>query len=186
MIISHFRVVNVRRNMLHNIFLIAGLYVLFGGLVSWYRTRNFLASCVKTKGVIVSHHYQTSNDEEDKTTTSFPIFRFNHPITGMEYTVRSNVSGRLEEGQEIEILFDPQDPENAKIDNLSHTWMIPIVVTFLGVFFSFLGILARNSITNTIGVFDQSIIVFLGVVFILTLVKFVKLNFDVPRTRRKL
>jgi len=172
--------------MLQNIFLIAGLYVLFGGLVSWYRTKNFLARCVKTKGVVVSHHYQTSNDEEDKTTRSFPILRFNHPITGTEYTVRSNVSGIMQEGQEIEILFDQQDPENTKIDNLSHTWMIPIIVTFLGVFFSFLGVLIRNSITNTIGVFDKIILFFLSVAFILTLGKFVKIKFDVPRTRRKL
>ena len=172
--------------MLQNIFLIAGLCVLFSGLVSWYRTKNFLGRCVKTKAVIVSHHYQTSYDEDDKTTSSFPIFRFNHLITGTEYTVRSNVSGLMREGQEIEILYDPQDPENAKIDNLSHTWMIPIVVTFLGVFFSFLGILARNSITNTIGVFDKIIIVLLVVALILSLGKLVKIKLDVPRTRRKL
>ncbi len=172
--------------MLQNIFLIAGLYVLFGGLVSWYRTRNLLARCVKTKGVVVSHHYQTNNDEEEKTTTSFPIFRFNHPITGTEYTVRSNISGHLEEGQEIEILYDPQDPKNAKIDNLSHTWMIPIVVTFLGVFFSFLGILARNTTTTTVSIFDKIIIVFLAIVLILSLGKFVKIKLDVPHKRRKL
>ena len=66
----------------------------------------------------------------------------------------------MQEGQEIEILFDQQDPENTKIDNLSHTWMIPIIVTFLGVFFSFLGVLIRDSITNTIGVFDKIILFF--------------------------
>ena len=134
--------------MLQNIFLIAGLCVLFGGLVSWYRTRNFLARCVETKGVVVSHHYQTSYDEDDKTTSSFPIFRFNHPITGTEYTVRSNVSGLMQEGQEIEILYDPQNPKNAKINKLSHTWMIPIIVTIMGVFFSFLGIFS-NLFTQT-------------------------------------
>jgi hypothetical protein len=172
--------------MLKNIFLIAGLYILFGGLVSWYRTRNFLARCVKTKGVVVSHHYLTNSDEGKKTTTSFPLYRFNHPITGTEYTVRSNVSGRLEEGQEIRILFDPQDPENAKIDNLYHTWMIPIVVTFLGVIFSFLGVLARNTMTTTFSIFDKIILVFLAIIFILSLRKFVKLKLDVPSKHRKL
>ena len=152
--------VNVRGNMLQNIFLIAGLYVLFGGLISWYQTSKFLVRCEKTKAVIVSYHYQTNIDKEEKTTISFPIFRFNHPRTGTEFTVRSNVSGHFEEGQNIEILYDPQDPENAKIDKLSHTWLIPIVVTFLGVFFSFIGVLARRSITNTIGVIDQIVIVF--------------------------
>ena len=124
MILSHECVVKLRRNMLQNIFLIAGLYVLFGGLVSWYRTRNFLSRCMKIKGVVVSHYYQTGNDEDDETITSFPIFQFNHPITETEYMVQSNVSEFLQEGQEIEILFDPQEPEYAKIDNLSHTWMI--------------------------------------------------------------
>jgi hypothetical protein len=164
--------------MLQNIFLIAGLYVLFGGLVSWYRTRDFMARCVKTKGVVVSHHYQKSYDEGDKTTTSFPIFRFIHQTTGKKYTVQSNVSRHLMEGQEIDVLYDPQNPEIAKIEKLSHTWMVPIAVTFLGVFFSFIGVLARRSITNTLGVFDQIIMVFIFFVFILTLAKFVKIKFD--------
>jgi len=73
--------------MLQNIFLIAGLYILFGGLISWYQTSKFLEKCVKTKGIVVSYYYQTSSDGEEKTPTSFPIFRFNHPRTGIEYTV---------------------------------------------------------------------------------------------------
>jgi hypothetical protein len=166
--------------MLQNIFLIAGLCVLFGGFVSWYQTRNFLARCVKTKGVVVSHDYQTSEDEDGKTTTSFPVFRFNHLVTGMEYTVRSNISGLMQEGQEIEILYDPENPENAKINKLSHTWMIPITVTFMGVFFSFLGILARNTMTATFSIFDKIIIVLLVIVLIFSLVKFVKIKLDVP------
>lgn len=166
--------------MLQNIFLIAGLCVLFGGLVSWYRTRNFLARCVKTKAVVVSHHHQTSDDEDGKTTSSFPIFRFNHPKTGTEYTVRSNISGLMQEGQEIEILYDPENPKNAKINKLSHTWMIPIIVTIMGVFFSFLGILARNTMTATVSIFDKIIIVLLVIVFILSLVKFRQIKLDVP------
>jgi len=162
------------------------LRALFGGLLSWYRTRNFLARCVKTKGVVVSHHYKSSYEEKDKTTISFPVFLFNHPITGTETMVRSNVSGLLKEGQEIEVLYDPQDPENAKINDLKHTWMIPILVTFLGIFFSFFGVLVRYSITNTIGVFDQVIIVFLAAVFVLTVCKFIVIKFDVSRTRRKI
>jgi hypothetical protein len=165
--------------MLQNIFLIAGLFMLFGGFVSWYRTRNFLARCVKTKGVVVSHHYQTSYDEDDETTSSFPIFRFNHPITGMEYEVRSNVSGSMQEGQEIEIIYDPEDPKNAKINKLSHTWMIPIIVTFMGVFFSFFGVLVRSSMTATVSIFDKIIIVLLVIVLILSLVKFVKIKLGV-------
>jgi hypothetical protein len=172
--------------MLQNIFLIAGLCMLFGGLVSWYRTRNFLARCIKTKGVVVSHHYQTIHDEDDKTTTSFPIFRFNHSTTGTEYTVRSNVSGHMQKGQEIEILYDPQDPKNAKINKLSHTWMIPIIVTILGVFFSFLGILARNNVTTSVSIFDKFIVVFLVIVLILSLGKFIKIKLEDPHTRRKL
>ena len=166
--------------MLQNIFLIAGLCVLFAGFVSWYKTRNFLARCVKTKGIVVSHYYQTSDDEDGETTSSFPIFRFNHPITGMEYTVRSNVSGLMQEGQEIEILYDPENPKNATINKLSHTWMIPIIVTVLGVFFSFLGVLARNTMTDTFSIFDKIIIVLLAIVLILSLVKFVKIKLDVP------
>jgi hypothetical protein len=133
---------------------------------------------VKTKGVVVSHHYQTSYDEDDKTTSSFPIFRFNHPITGTEYTVRSNVSGLMREGQEIEVLYDPMNPESAKINKLSHTWMIPIIVTFMGVFFSFLGILARKSITATVSIFDKIVIVLLVIVLILSLSKFIKIKLD--------
>jgi hypothetical protein len=168
--------------MLQNIFLIAGLCILFGGLVSWYKTRKFLARCIKTKGIVVSHHYQTNNDEDDKTTTSFPIFQFNHPATGTEYTVRSNISGHIQKGQEIEILYDPQDPKNAKMNKLSHTWMIPIIATIMGVFFSFLGIMARNTTTTSVSIFDKIIIGFLVIVLILSLGKFVKIKLDVPST----
>jgi len=169
--------------MLQDLFLIAGLCVLFGGLVSWYRTRDFLTRCEKTNGVVVSHYYQTSDDEEGKTTSSFPVFRFKHPITGTEYTVRSNVSGHMQEGQEIEIIYDPENPNNAKINNLSHTWMIPIIVNILGVFFSFLGILARNTVTTTFSIFDKAIIVLLVMVLILSIRKYIEIKIDVPSKR---
>lgn len=162
--------------MLHNIFLIAGLFILIGGFVSWYQTRNFLAKSVKTKGVVVSYDYQTSSDDDEKTTSSFPIFNFKHKTTGIEYTVRSNVSGILEKGQDIEILYDPENPENAKINKLSHTWMIPIAVTFMGVFFSFFGVLARINVNTKITLLDQIILVLLTIVTIFTLVKYVKIK----------
>lgn len=157
--------------MLQNIFLIAGLYILFGGLLSWYQTNKFFRRCEKTKAVIVSHHYQTNNKKQEKTKASFPILQYIHPKTGIEYRIKSNVSEHLEEGQEIEILFDPKNPENGKIADFYHTWMIPISVTFLGVFFSFIGILARNSMIKTYGVIDQIIIVFLVIILIFTLSK---------------
>jgi hypothetical protein len=133
---------------------------------------------VKTKGVVVSHNYQTNYDEDEKTTSSFPIFQFNHPITGMKYTVRSNVSGLMQEGQEIEILYDPENPNEAKINKLSHTWMIPIIVTFMGVFFSFLGILARNTMTATVSIFDKILAILLVTVSFLSLSKFIKIKLN--------
>jgi hypothetical protein len=84
----------------------------------------------------------------------------------------------MQKGQEIEILYDPEDPENAKINKLSHTWMIPIIVTFLGVFFSFIGILARINVNTTVTLLDQIILVILGIVLLSTLVKFVKIRFE--------
>jgi len=164
--------------MLQNIFLIAGLCVLLGGLISWYRTRDFLERCVKTKGVIVSHQYQISYDEDEKITSSFPIFRFTHQITETEYTVRSNVSGIMNEGQEIEILYDPENPKKAKINKLTHTWMIPILVTIMGVFFTFLGILARNTITPTISIFDKIMIFLLVIILILSSRKLIIVKLD--------
>jgi hypothetical protein len=181
--INYILLVNVRRNMLQNIFLIAGLCLLFGGFVSWYQTRNFIARCVKTKGVVVSHNYQTNYDKDDKTTSPFPIFQFKHPITGMEYTVRSNVSGLIPEGLEIEILYDPENPNQAKINKLSHTWMIPITVTLMGVFFSFLGILARNTMTTTVSIFDKILIVLLVTVSFLSLGKFIKIKLNAREFR---
>ena len=171
--------------MLQNIFLIAGLYVLFGGIISWYQTSKFFKRCEKIKAVVVSHHYQTSIDNEEKTINSFPIFQYNHPKTGIEYRVRSNVSEHLEKGQEVEILYDPKNPENAKIADLSHSWMIPISVTFLGVFFSFIGILARNTVTDSYGFYDRIILVFLAIVFIFTLSKSLQIILKEPSIYRK-
>ena len=161
--------------MLQNVFLIAGLLMLFAGLVSWYNTSSFLAKCVITKGLIVSHDIQTNQNEEDNSTTSFPIFRFEIPQNETKFTVRSNVSGQMREGQEIEILYDPQNPQDAKINSLSHTWMIPIIVTSMGLFFSFLGILVRNSVT-ILTIIDYIILVFLVIIMIMIIGKYVKLK----------
>ena len=171
--------------MLHDIFLIAGIYVLFGGLISWYQTSKFFKRSEKTKAVVVSHQYQTSVNKEEETETSFPIFQYNNPKTGAEFRVQSNVSEHLGVRQEIEIFFDPNDPENAKIADLFHTWMIPISVTFLGVFFSFIGILARNTVTNTYSFVDKIIIVFLAIVFILALSKSLQIMANDPFIHRK-
>ena len=170
--------------MLHNIFLIAGLYLLFGGLISWYQTSKFFQRCEKTKAVVVSHKINTSINNE-KTKTLFPIFQYRNPKTGTEYYVQSNVSKHLNDGQEIEVFFDPNNPENARIADLYHTWMIPISVTFLGVFFTFIGILVRNSVTNTYRLFDKIIIVFLAIVFILALGKLLQILLNVSFMHRK-
>ena len=63
--------------------------------------------------------------------------------------------------------------------------MITIAVTYLGVFFSYIGVLARRSITNTIGVYDQIVIGFLVLVSIFTLGKYIKIKFGAPYNRRK-
>ena len=159
--------------MLQDIFLIAGLCILIAGLISWYNTGKFLAKCITVKGVIVSHEYQTSRDEEN--ITSFPIFRFKLPQNETEYTVRSNVSGEMQEGQEIEILYDPLNPKNAKINSLSHTWMIPIIVTSMGVFFSFLGILVRNTVT-AMTIYDTVILILLVIILFGALIKYQKVK----------
>ena len=171
--------------MLHNIFLIAGLYVLFGGLISWYQTSKFFQRCEKTKAVVVSHKNQTSINNQEKNKTLFPIFQYYHPKTGIEYNVQSNVSKHFNDGQEIEVFFDPNNPENARIADLAHTWMIPISVTFLGVFFSYIGILVRNSVTDTYWLFDKIIIVFLAIVFIFTLGKLLQMILNDSFMHRK-
>ena len=56
--------------------------------------------------------------------------------------------------------------------------MIPIIVTFMGVFFSFLGILARNTMTATVSVFDKILIVLLVTVLFLSLGKFIKIKLN--------
>jgi hypothetical protein len=78
-------------------------------------------------------------DDEDRSVT--PTFAFKTPA-GVSITTKSNTSSNpgFSLGDEVPVLFDPTDPQNAKIATNGQLWLMPIIFGIISVLFTPIGI----------------------------------------------
>lgn len=114
----------------------------FQGLRS---TRRFVAASASATGTVtdsVGRWYRTIGDEPGFSRLSHPVVRF---ITGDGRTVEfesqagSNLAPKV--GQQVTVLYDPLKPEEAKLKSFMMLWALPSILTALGVFLLFPGLL---------------------------------------------
>lgn len=126
--------------------IVMGVILLVAGLIWVYQTKNFLDKAVEAKGVIIDF-------VEEKTYEGVVyrfIIQFVDERTGEEITIvtKAGIQPRTYAyqhspeflGQEIDILYDPENPHNAMINSFLDIWLGPILVIGLGGIFSSVGL----------------------------------------------
>ena len=114
-----------------------GLFALIAGLIWGFKRFEFLRSGLRTQGVVVDQFKSVSRavDDEDRKATSGPNVSY-YPVIefadkGAE-TIRfqgSTGSGVPEYaiGTRVMVVYQPDDPHQAKIVSFSQLWLGPLV-----------------------------------------------------------
>ena len=126
---------NTLLNLFGVIFSIIGLGLLAVGGYLLFDSRAFLSDAAATSGTVIS---LVESDEGGYA----PIVSF---VTGdgESLVLRSNVysEGWIDRrGDTVTILYDPANPEKAKIDSLFQLWGATLIVSGVGVVFSGVGL----------------------------------------------
>ncbi len=118
--------------------LLIGLGLLGGSAWVWWQTRAFLATAWNADGTVVAlqpGHGRTRN-------AVFPVVRF-LTVTGEEIRFTGGFGtnfGSWPVGQPVTVRYDPHKPANARIQSLVQLWFLPVLLGFLGVLFTIVGV----------------------------------------------
>ena len=122
--------------------LVFGLVGLFLGALAFFffvRTRLFLGRAQKTQGTVINMVYSHHQDGDGGYS---PVYRF-RTITGQEVVVTDNVSSsppQFQVGQTIDVFYDPENPQNARINKWFNLYFVPMLLGFMGLVFGGVGI----------------------------------------------
>jgi hypothetical protein len=116
---------------------VGGLLIVIG-LFIWMRTRSFLSTAQQAKGTVVRMDRSSGSDG----VSYAPVFQF-RTITGQTVEVAEKLYSnppQFQTGQDVDILYDPQDPQRARVNKGFNLYFVPILLGGLGFIFLCLGI----------------------------------------------
>ncbi len=137
------KIVSIAFGSIGALFFVIGVFILIKEI-------NFKNKAAGAKGIIIDYDVRTetsgsSKGHQSTHTYYFPIIEFS--VNETKYKFTSNASYSKEDGpvgSEIEILYDPADPNNAEMK--SGTLLVPIIFIGLGILAILLSvILFRNA-----------------------------------------
>lgn len=103
-------------------------------------TANFISHAIHTTGTVTNI---TGITDENKNATYTPTFVFKTQ-SGQMISTQSNVSSNPPDfalGQQVSVLFDPNDPAHAEINTTVQLWLVPIICGTLSILFTPVGII---------------------------------------------
>lgn len=120
---------------IYRLFYAIGAVSLVVGVVLAVRTAQFVAGAERATGTVIDlkEDYSSSNGHY----TYYPIVRFT-TADGREiqFTSSSGSSPASESpGDEVEVLYESDDPHDAQISGFFHVWLWPAVMLPLGAMF---------------------------------------------------
>ncbi len=120
-------------------FLIVGLLLgiaafgFFGGAVwSYFRQKNQKESRVLTTGTVVELVQRATTG--GRTGIFCPVVEFSVP-PGQRIQFTSDFGSRpasQKVGQTVNVRYDPSDPQKAEIESGMTTWLVPLILVFMG------------------------------------------------------
>ncbi len=118
---------------------VGGALVL-GALVSFVRERLRFSRWTATTGVVVGHRVRQTRRDGRLRTQYHPLVRF--VVAGRELVFESSLSTsekRYEEGSAVTMLYDPNDPESACIDDVREKYTLAMFLGAMGTIFTAVG-----------------------------------------------
>jgi uncharacterized membrane protein len=121
----------IASNILGIILSIIGIVVVIIGVSSSYKNRHRMTHWRLAEGVIIGPFEKFRNDAEDP---AYPVIEFQDE-TGLAYSFQSDwtMSGLPGIGSKVQVLYDPQNPENAIYHTGYSTHFMPIMLILAGI-----------------------------------------------------
>jgi len=116
-----------------------GLALLVGAIAWWFNTRNFIARAAKASGTVVE--LVEVRDSDGGSSTYKPVVNFT-ATNGTTISFASSYSSRppaYSVGETVEVLYAPDDPNDARIDGFGSLWLGPVILGGIGMVFSAIG-----------------------------------------------
>lgn len=105
-----------------------GIGTLLLSIYLFLQTTAFISQATKTEGEIVAMRREVSVQSDHRQQIAYyPTFQFttaNGELVQVESHGGSDPSSSFQVGQKIEVLYDPQDPHHAKINDVMQLWFL--------------------------------------------------------------
>lgn len=121
------------------VFLLIGLGMLAGSVASYRSTQDFIAGSAMTMGTVVELERDVSRDSDgNRSVVYHPVVRYS-VNGGREYRFRSNTGSNppaYRQGEEVEVLYQPTNPGDARINGFFALWGGSVILGVLGLAFT--------------------------------------------------
>ena len=120
------------------VFSFVGISALLVALLVYIITTSFLQTAEKANGVVIDLHRSVSSDS----TTYRPEVEF-ETLAGEKIRFISNTGSNppsFSRGEKVEVLYQQDEPQQAKINTFLSLWLLPLLFGVLGFIFTAIGL----------------------------------------------
>lgn len=128
------------------VFALAGFVMLYFSWHTYNSTNKFLETALSTPGVVVDlerRHSSSTSSSGSSGPTYAPVVEFTHPESGETIRFTSSSSSNppaFDEGEDVTVLYAPDNPDDARIDSFTDLWLLPLILLGMGIIFAPVGI----------------------------------------------
>lgn len=122
------------------VFSLVGLLLVAIGIFIWIRTRVFLSTAQEVKGTVVRMVYSHNSDGGGGYS---PVYQF-RTMEGQTIEVADGLSSNppmFREGQVIDVLYDPSNPQKARIKKWLSLYFVSVLLGGMGLVFGGIGVI---------------------------------------------
>ena len=110
----------------------------------------FSQRAILTKAKVIDYETYQSRDDNGRSTTMYtPTFQYR--FKGKTYTYKSTTSSNTQDyeiDETVDVLVDPEEPQEILIDTFWAKWFLPTLLGFMGLMFSGMGYMAYRLLRN--------------------------------------
>ena len=120
------------------VFGFVGMLLFAIGIFILIRTKIFMDKAQEVKGTVIRMVYRRDSDGGGGYS---PVYQF-RTITGQTIEIADGMSSNppmFTEGQSVDVLYDPENPNRARITKWSSLYFVPLLLGGLGIIFGGIG-----------------------------------------------
>jgi len=124
------------------LFVIIGIVLVYVGFYFNNKVERIRENGVRTEATIIRYERRGTTTTQMKDMFVVPIVKF-HTVPGEEIVAEGTVDNTsilqnlCKSGEQVEVIYDPQNPNNAVINTFAEIWFVPLLVWAIGIGFIF-------------------------------------------------